>query len=55
MVGCSEFTVEDRAMLNKAMDEYLNRRIEYRIKFVEAIVPSASGKHRLLIDDSHDN
>ena len=54
MVVGSEFTGEDRAILNKAVDEYLNHRIEYRIKFVEAIMPSASGKHRLLIDNSHD-
>jgi phenylacetate-CoA ligase len=50
LVKSSEFSENDSHVLNDALHDYLNGKINYRIQFVDKIDTSQTGKFKLLID-----
>ncbi len=49
-VKSKEFKDKDESIISNALEEYLDGKIEYQIKFVDYIPLSENGKHKLLID-----
>jgi len=50
LVRLRNFSEEDNIIINNSLSEYLDGKIRYRIKYVEKINTSQTGKHKLLID-----
>ena len=50
LVKSSEFSETDLNVINTALHDYLNGKINYRINFVDKINMSQTGKFKLLID-----
>lgn len=49
-VKTSDFTDQDHQKIVSALNEYLNNRINYQIKYLDKIESSSTGKFKLLID-----
>lgn len=46
-------SVSDKSKINKAMDDYLGKKMEYEIRVVDRIEVGTNGKYKLLIDKSN--
>lgn len=49
-VKTRDFTDQDHQKIVSALDEYLNNRINYQIRYLDKIESSSTGKFKLLID-----
>jgi phenylacetate-CoA ligase len=54
LVRTGEFTRADMVIIDSALREYINDRIKYKIRFVNEIETSGSGKFRLVVDKTKD-
>lgn len=54
-VKSKDFSEKDFERIESALDEYLENKIQYKIRFVDHIEASATGKFKLLIDRTKNN
>jgi phenylacetate-CoA ligase len=50
LVITNEYSDKDRVIIHSALREYLAGKIRYKVRYVDRLEPSPTGKHKLVID-----